>query len=78
MWAKSVDAEFEILRALGASVHPVSADHEEATWSPWMKVLLVPDDYTPEEAEDLVCEVLGMLVDGLSVGDPGQTATTTE
>lgn len=57
-----VDAEFEVLRVLGVAIYRTrTLDGCPPRWNAAHSALLVGTDLTPEDAEDVACEVLGLL-----------------
>lgn len=57
-----VEAEFELLRFIGIGVFRTrSLDGLAPRWNAEHRALLVGTDLTHEDAEDAVCEVLGLL-----------------
>lgn len=75
LWDDLVDAELEVLNALGVGVYrTASLDGEDPAWLPKQRVLLVGTDLTPEAAEEVACEVLG-IVSELLAGEAGRLAS---
>lgn len=67
MQQAQVDAELEVLQVLGIGVYPTpSLDGKDPEWLPRQRALLVGTDLTAEEAEDLVCDVLGLVTELLA------------
>lgn len=60
-----VDAEFDVLRALGATVcRTANLIGTDTIWSPALRVLLVGLELTAAEAQTVTCAVLGLLASG--------------
>lgn len=57
-----VEAEFEVLRVFGIDVYATkSLDGKDPAWLPRHHALLVGTDLTAEEAQDVACDVLGLI-----------------
>lgn len=62
LWDDLVDAELAVVKAFGVGVYrTASLDGKNPRWCPELSALAIGTDLTPEEAEEIACEVLGLL-----------------